>query len=363
MIKDLRKVQTRLDVMAIQLERMDDLTRKVDELSTSKTTHDLPKKPMSWATAARKQTNPSTIQPGSNYRLSEPQPPPPTKMINEFKPAQVIIRNINTEVMPFEDKSTSEITDCVNFALTTLDIKPVGASEPATVRSAIRLPNGDIKLYTPTRAEAKCILEHRHEWTELANTDFKTTRPGYPVVLHSVPQQDMFDDTLIEDLTSHNNLPEGTILGYRWLGNPASKHKSHGSMVVTLNDKEVAGKIARGGLFLHSMYLRGQTYHRSPLKCFPCLSDGHVAARCSITVPPKCLNCNGEHESCSCDLPRGPPRCFNCIKAERENNDGKEVDQEAAKFNHHITSTKCPLRQTLKRPNNHQQGKVITLSC
>lgn len=217
MIKDLQTVQTRLDAMAVQLERMDNLTRKVEELSTSRTTHNLPKKPVSWARVARNQTDPPPTLHSPNYRLSEPHPPPTNKTINKFQLTQVIIKNINMEKIPFEDKSTSEITDCINFALTTLDIKPIGASEPANVRSAVRLPNGDIKLYTATRSEAKCILEQQHEWAELANTDFKTTRPAYPVVLHSVPQQDMFDDTLIDDLTTHNNLPEGTILSYRWL--------------------------------------------------------------------------------------------------------------------------------------------------
>lgn len=209
------------------------------------------------------------------------------KTINEFKPAQVIIRNTNTERKPFEDKLTTEITDCVNFAPSTLDIKPIGASDPAQVRSAVRLPKGDIKLYTMTRAEAKCILDNRHEWTELADTDFKTTRPAYPVVIHSVPQQDMFEDTLIDDFHAQNNLADGKILTYRWLGNPETKKKSHGSMVISLSDKDLAGKIARGGLFLHSMYLQGQTYQKTVLQCFRCLGEGHFAARYPPTLPPK----------------------------------------------------------------------------
>lgn len=133
MIRDLRKVQTRLDVMAIQLERMDDLTRKVEELRTSRSTHELPKKPITWANVARKQTDTTASPPGPSYRLSTPQPPPSNRDINEFKPAQVIIRNVNTEKNPFEDKSTAEITDCVNFALNTLDIKPSGSTEPVIV--------------------------------------------------------------------------------------------------------------------------------------------------------------------------------------------------------------------------------------
>lgn len=45
MIKDLRKVQTQLNVMAIQMEHMDDISRKVEELSTSRSGHKLPKNP------------------------------------------------------------------------------------------------------------------------------------------------------------------------------------------------------------------------------------------------------------------------------------------------------------------------------
>lgn len=148
MIKDLRLVQNRLDTMAAQLERVDELTRKVEELSSNKRTHDLPKKPTSWAAVAKTNTNPTGLPPLSQHRMSALRPPPLNREVNEFKPAQVIIRNANTEKVPFEDQSTAEITDCINFALTTLDIKPTGASEPVKVRSAVQLPNGDIKLYT-----------------------------------------------------------------------------------------------------------------------------------------------------------------------------------------------------------------------
>lgn len=127
MIKDLRKVQTRLDNMVIHLERMHDLTRKVEELSANRPIHDLLKKPTSWSNVVCKSTDPPVTQSGSNYRLSPPQPPPPTKPINEFKPAQVTIRYINSDKITFEDKSTAEITECVNFALTTLEIKPTGS--------------------------------------------------------------------------------------------------------------------------------------------------------------------------------------------------------------------------------------------
>lgn len=363
MIKDLRKVQTQLDGMANQLDRIDELARKVEALSTTRPTHELPKNPMTWANAARKNANANIASPEANHRLITPTLPPSTKEINEYKPSQVIIRSINPTKKPFEDKTTAEITDCVNFALHTLDIKPNEATDPITVRSAVRLPNGDIKLFTNTRIEAKCILDRRHEWSELANTDFVTSKQVYPVVLHSVPQQDMFEDTLVEDLIETNNLPSEAITSYRWLGNPASKQKSHGSMVVNFTDKSLAGKIARGGLFLHSLYLRGQAYKKTPLQCFRCLGAGHVAANCSLTVPPKCVNCDGAHETRVCESPRGPARCFNCINAAKIANDGKEVDFEAAAYNHHVTSTKCPMRAAAARPTHPQKGKVNVVSC
>lgn len=126
----------------------------------------------------------------------------------------------------------------------------------------------------------------------------------------------MFENTLIDNLTMHKKLPLGIILSYGWMGNPETKQKSCAFMVITLSDKPIAGKVARGGLFLHSLYLRGQACQKSPLQC---LGEGHVAAKCSSTVPPKCVN-NKKKGTQTCELPSGTSQFFNFINSEKTEN-------------------------------------------
>lgn len=150
MISDLRKVQTRLDKMATQLEQMDELAAKVDALSRNRPGPSLsPLSASSWADVTKKNTDKQKPIPRSSiYDATTPRAPPPNKQINEFKPGQVTIRTTNTERKPFEEKTTMEIVDNINFALTVKDIKMTGSPDPITIRSAVRLPTGDVKIYT-----------------------------------------------------------------------------------------------------------------------------------------------------------------------------------------------------------------------
>lgn len=150
MISDLRKVQTRLDKMATQLEQMDELAAKVDALSRNRPGPSLsPLSASSWADVTKKNTDKQKPIPRSSiYDATTPRTPPPNKQINEFKPGQVTIRTTNTERKPFEEKTTMEIVDNINFALTVKDIKMTGSPDPITIRSAVQLPTGDVKIYT-----------------------------------------------------------------------------------------------------------------------------------------------------------------------------------------------------------------------
>jgi hypothetical protein len=43
----------------------------------------------------------------------------------------------------------------------------------------------------------------------------------------------------------------------RWLGNPQANKKDHGSIIMSLLNKEVAKKIEKGGLFFKGLFFKG----------------------------------------------------------------------------------------------------------
>lgn len=174
--------------------------------------------------------------------------------------------------------------------MTTLNIRPTGTSDPATVRSAARLPNGDVKLHTACRAEARCILKHCQEWSNLADKGFITSATVFLVVLHFVPQH-----TCASKHSLRSWQPKQSI-NRCWLGSPVTKQNIHRSMIINLEDSDLASEKAREDLFLDNIFSVGQTDKCSPLQCLRCLGAGQVAARCSHTVPPKCLNCSCEQD-------------------------------------------------------------------
>lgn len=181
----------------------------------------VPPKPMSWATAAKLPSKPTKPHP---VLLTQPAPPPPSKVINSFKPSHVIIRkpDDNTKT-PFKNCTPTEIVDEVTKALKKVEAKI--DDNPIEVKAAQLLPSGDVKLYTATRREANWLLNNRHTWSSLADPELITQPPKFPVILHSVPSHIGVEcGVFAAKLADQNGWKSGVVHGARWLSNP-KKHR------------------------------------------------------------------------------------------------------------------------------------------
>lgn len=140
----LRKVKETLKEARKTSTRVERLEAKIAGMTESPPS--IPSKPMSWVTAAKLPAKPAKITPTV---LTRPNPPPPSKVINSFKPSHVIIRKPDDESKtPFKGCTPSEIVEEVTKALRKIDAKIEDA--PIGVKAAQLLPSGDVKLYTAT---------------------------------------------------------------------------------------------------------------------------------------------------------------------------------------------------------------------
>ncbi|KAG0148874.1 hypothetical protein CROQUDRAFT_40591 [Cronartium quercuum f. sp. fusiforme G11] len=219
------------------------------------------------------------------------------------------------------------------------------------VKGAARLPGGHVKLFTGSRSAAKWLVENRNGWSELADPDFVTSVAVTPVVLHAVPvlsnlETELFIETLVEQNVAVN---EGDIHSFRWLGRPGEANKGHGSVVLDLKNKELARKIAKGGLFYNYEYLRGAKYDRpSVIQCFRCLETGHIAARWNAPNP-TCVRCGDDQDLRECPSSRKTHVCVRCVKQDKAQKKDLTLDTDDEAYAHSATSAKCPLRSKKHR--------------
>ncbi|KAA1071350.1 hypothetical protein PGT21_004617 [Puccinia graminis f. sp. tritici] len=232
----------------------------------------------------------SAVKNKPTHVLAQPviRPPPSKRIINEFKPSSFIIRKV-PDSRPFFQKSPSDITKITNTILSEINAKTEDDT-PIAVKGVATLPSGDFKFFTQSRFASKWLLEHKHEWTSLCDSSLITPPSTFPVIVHSVPISfTPLNKSSVSELCKENDIDPKIVHTVRWLGNPETNKKSHGSLIINLLDKNIAQKIERGGLFYKFLFLRGAHYKKSPLQCFQCLEVGHTAQSCKNS--PICKFC------------------------------------------------------------------------
>lgn len=340
-LKEARKTAIRVEKLETQLAGLNPPTAPT------------PAPPMSWAKAAG--LPPKPIPPHPRL-LQRPTLPPPAKVINSFKPSQVIIRKPDDDTKtPFKDFTPAEIVDGVTKALKKIDAKI--DDHEITIKAAQRLPSGDIKIYTPTRREANWLLNNRHVWSSSADPDLVTQPPRFPVILHLVPSNIGVEcGVFAAKLADQNGWKAGVVQGARWLSNPKTTGKAGGSVVLNLLDQDISKKIKSGGVYCDSNYIRGSRYKKSPTQCYKCLEIGHMASRCT-NMDPICAYCSEAHESFECPARDAPSRCARCIHIDMKVK-GDDVDKLLDKYAHSAKSMLCPLRNQKEAVIQHNEPRA-----
>lgn len=348
LLLSMKETTLRMNAMEAQLkvsneatQRLDKLEQQIKALASTHTTpttqlspqNGLPAKPMSWTKVA---TNGLKISAGQ-----VPQPPPANKIINVFRPSQVVIRPIEGK-QPFKNAKPTEIIQRVNQALTQLEVTVAGRK--LEIKGAAILPTGCIKLFTATWVEADWLLEHRTEWSTLADPDLITSPAVFPVVIDSVPTETYPDtDFIKQTLLEQNPVAEEKIHTVRWLSKPDETGQITGSILVNLLDKDLANMMIRGSVYFEGYRLRVRACKKTRVQCFRCQEPGHISLQCKKKIV--CKYCGSDHDLRSCQRrTTEQPHCVRCVAYVTSLKPEVPVDKLSPKYAHLASSTNCPIR-------------------
>ncbi|MBW0503452.1 hypothetical protein O181_043167 [Austropuccinia psidii MF-1] len=273
-------------------------------------------------------------------RTPHPLPAPPNRAINLFKRGNILIRTKREGEKPFQKDDAEQIAGKVMAALKSLNVRVNG--EEIEIKSVIRYESGNIRFYTKDRAQARWLLEHRHCWTHLADPLFITSQAFFPVLIHSVAKLfDIEDKSSVEEFCQENVIPTETIKKLKWVADPCSKGKAHGSLIAYLSDKAIENDIIRGHLAYKRSHLQTISFNPGPIQCFNCLKVGHIAGNCKNK--PTCVRCGHQHNVTDCKEEVEDKHCIRCMNYDMENDE--RVDRMDEKYFHSVFSNKFPIKQ------------------
>ncbi|MBW0464774.1 hypothetical protein O181_004489 [Austropuccinia psidii MF-1] len=200
-------------------------------------------------------------------------------MHNKFKKFGVTIKPKFGQTKPFTKKNPPEIINAINGALLKVNAKT--DNTPVQIKAAIRFPSGDVRLFTRTRTEAKWLLLNQSTWTHLADPNFITSPNTYPILAHSHPTiLDVEEEGNVKELLKQNKIERSQIHSVKWLGNPKTGNKSHGTLLLSILDKSLANLILEGGLVFNGAYLCTAPFQQSKPQGYNCLKVEHLAYLC-----------------------------------------------------------------------------------
>lgn len=318
------------DMMEAFIESIEDfkiMIKNLERQSTSSTpsipqvTHPLPPKPVnSWSSAVRVNLPPTP-------HLVAPLKPPRNQVINEYKASKVIIR-VPEHSDPFANLTSKDFLCKVNAALLSVGAKI--DNTPIQALGATRMQSGDLIIHVASRPAARWLLWNRHLWTAIVHKDFITSRPSHPFLLQSVPSSyDPSSTVFKQELITQNRLSVDIIQDCRWLVKP-TESKRHGSVIVSIYDKELANKISKGDLFLDGLCLPGKKFDRSPVQCHQCQGIGHIASRCRHQAI--CAKCGENHNTRDC-MNDDIQTCARCVHHDTRFSP-TPIDKLSEKYNH-----------------------------
>ncbi|MBW0584893.1 hypothetical protein O181_124608 [Austropuccinia psidii MF-1] len=227
-------------------------------------------------------------------RIPHPLPAiPKFSKVNRFKLAYITLRSKVGHPKPFENLSAHSVQTKINQVLKDVNAKVY--EESIFVSAVVKFTNGTIKLCAKNKASVRWLLENKHKWTHLADPSFITSPNLYHVIIHSCPAFfDISDESDISELCEQNDIDRKEIKKVRWLKTPNIEEKNFGSLVISLENRNLAYDIIKGGdLLFKGNLLRAARYQPGPPQCYNCLHVGHLALACKNK--PVCIKCGEEH--------------------------------------------------------------------
>lgn len=340
-----------VSMVSLCLETINELRQEIRNLKNERSTpttglpspitHPLPTQPNAW------------INPYPKPKpMSAPSPPPKNAVINKFKAATLIIHKTPGSE-PFKGMKSSEIVLRINNALSSIDATVNGT--PVKIRGASILPSGDILMNMDNRLMKSWLLDNKHIWTKLAHNDFITSQTRYPVLFNFAPADlDVDNPGFLQQISTENDIPIEMIHSAKWLTHPKDSGKKHGTIVLSLLDKELAHKLEKGGLYADCNRLKSKQYIQGPTMCFNCLDLHHTHSSCNSNA--FCAKCGDSHNTKECANNDSEQVCARCFHFDSQKTKDK-LDCFSPKYNHSPKSLGCPLRNTkftITLPSNNE---------
>ncbi|MBW0554003.1 hypothetical protein O181_093718 [Austropuccinia psidii MF-1] len=171
---------------------------------------------------------------------------PKLSKVNRFKLAYITLRSKVGHPEPFENLSAHGVQTKINQVLKDVNAKVY--EENIFVSAVVKFTNVNIKLCTKNKASVQWLLENKHKWTHLADPSFITSSNLYHVIIHSCPSLfDISDESDISELCKQNNIDHKEVMKVRWLKAPNIEEKDFGSLVISLENSNLAYDIIKGG--------------------------------------------------------------------------------------------------------------------
>lgn len=198
------------------------------------------------------------------------------------------------------------------------------------------------------------MLEHRTEWSQLADPNLKTSPVVFPVVIDSVPTDTYPDtDAIKQILVEQNPITCESIHSILWLSKPHQTGQATGSILVNLLDKELMNSMVRGSVYYEGYSLQVRVYKKTCVQCFRCQEPGHISLKCKNKIV--CKHCGADHDTRTClNQDSEPLNCVRCLANDKLMTPDAVIDKTNMKYSHSASSANCPIRLKGLQPSPSQ---------
>jgi hypothetical protein len=210
------------------------------------------------------------------------------------------------------------------------------------VVAATTLKNGGILLELDSKESATKVRAKQQCFANSLGAGWLIKEKAWSVKIKFVPVSTNIDRAgLIQQICMDSDIPEGSIIGLRWMRNPQNRESRQtvAHLIAKFNAPEPANKVLRDGAILNGQRLRAEMLEAEPMRCANCNSYEHLAAECKNHAA--CAVCSHAHRTAECGV-RGDPTQYRCVNCKQGG--------------HTAWDHSCP--DYLRRLHNLRSGKI-----